>query len=337
MKILLRCVATICLVGALLVAVFVGLVHRELPRVMQRPIDTTHAQLFRISPGASTAAVARQFEQNGWIPDYRFLILQARLDQVANRIKAGVYEVSPGDSPVTVLERIVAGATKALEVTFIEGSTFSDIVDRLENAPHIVTTLKRTDEGAVMAQLGLEEAHPEGLFFPATYRYEIDTTDRQVLQRAYQRMRDVVAGAWKKRDEALPYTSAYEALIMASIIEKETGQAAERQEIAGVFVRRLQIGMRLQTDPTVIYGLGRQFDGNLRRADLRRDGPYNTYTRGGLPPTPIAMPGQAAIEAALHPAAGKALYFVAKGDGTHYFSRSLREHNNAVKRFQLRR
>jgi UPF0755 protein len=199
------------------------------------------------------------------------------------------------------------------------------------------TTLDGLEPPAIMAALGLEPRHPEGLFFPSTYRFDDGDSDADILRRAYRRMQRVLDDAWAKRDPELPYATPYEALIMASIVEKETGQADEREAIAGVFVRRLRRGMKLQTDPTVIYGLGAAFDGNLRRADLRRDTPYNTYTRHGLPPTPIALPGAAAIEAALHPADGKALYFVAKGDGSHHFSDSLRQHNNAVRRYQLKR
>jgi UPF0755 protein len=283
------------------------------------------------------ASIGRRLEAQGWIEHYRLFVLQARLDDVANRIKAGTYEIIPGDSLRVFLDRIVAGQTKTFEVTFIEGERFSDMLRILVAAPQIVATLKGIEQSTVMARLGLENAHPEGLFFPATYRYEDATKDSQVLLRAYHRMQAVLTETWDKRAPDLPYSSPYEALIMASIVEKETARAEEREIIAGVFVRRLNLGMKLQTDPTIIYGLGAAFDGNLRRADLKQDGPYNTYTRRGLPPTPIAMPGRAAIEAALHPAAGTALYFVAKGDGRHYFSGSLREHQNAVRRYQLKR
>ncbi len=187
-----------------------------------------------------------------------------------------------------------------------------------------------------MQLVGNSESHPEGLFFPDTYYFDRNTQDITVLKRAYESMHEKLEKAWLGRDDHLPYKSPYEALIMASIIEKETGKASERKMIAGVFINRLRIGMRLQTDPTVIYGLGDQYDGNIRRKNLESDTPYNTYTRAGLPPTPIAMPGLASIEAAMHPAETKALYFVGKGDGSHVFSSTLAEHNRAVIKYQLK-
>jgi UPF0755 protein len=187
-----------------------------------------------------------------------------------------------------------------------------------------------------MEAIGVSENHPEGLFFPDTYYFPNHTTDRDFLLRAYRMMQQKLAAAWGQRAENLPLQTPYEALILASIVEKETSAAQERAQIAGVFVRRLLKGMRLQTDPTVIYGLGEEFDGNIRRKDLRTDHPYNTYLRAGLPPTPIALPSQASIEAVLHPAAGKTLYFVARGDGSHYFSTTLDEHNAAVRKYQLK-
>lgn len=188
----------------------------------------------------------------------------------------------------------------------------------------------------ILKSIGAEETHPEGLFFPDTYYFSNGMSDLEILKRAYHAMRTKLNEAWTQREPGLPYKSPYEALIMASIIEKETGRAEERKIIAGVFVNRLRIGMRLQTDPTVIYGMGERFDGNIRRKDLQEDTAYNTYTRSGLPPTPIAMPGMASIEAALHPAKTQALYFVGKGDGSHVFSNTLAEHNRAVAKYQLK-
>ena len=207
----------------------------------------------------------------------------------------------------------------------------------LTQASNLRQTLAGTDESALITMLSSEYQSLEGMFFPSTYFYSTQSSDLDILKRAYDTMQSVLDAHWQRRQPDLPYENPYEALIMASIIEKETGQAAERKQIAGVFVRRLQKGMKLQTDPTVIYGLGEAFDGNLRRKDLRTDTPYNTYTRSGLPPTPIAMPGEASIEAALHPADGKALYFVAKGNGWHAFSATLREHNAAVRKYQLKK
>ena len=237
---------------------------------------------------------------------------------------------------MTLLSHMVAGNTKSFSVTFVEGMRFDDMLRILADTPHITSVLTGLDHQEIMRRVGQPEQHPEGQFFPATYDFGHGSEDITILRRAYQRMRRELADAWRERDPELPYETPDEALVMASIIEKETGLASERAEIAGVFVRRLRRGMKLQTDPTVIYGLGAAFDGNLRRADLRRDTPYNTYTRHGLPPTPIALPGADAIHAALHPAPGNSLFFVARGDGSHQFSATLAEHNRAVRRYQLK-
>ena len=221
-------------------------------------------------------------------------------------------------------------------MTFVEGCRFTDMRRLLARQPYLTRTLPRLSDAEVMDALALEAPSLEGLFYPATYAYEDGARDLDILARAARRMNDVLHTAWQERAADLPYQAPYQALVLASIVEKETGLASERADVAGVFVRRLRIGMKLQTDPTVIYGLGEDFTGRLRRADLQRDHPHNTYVHAGLPPTPIAMPGRAAIEAALHPADGDALYFVARGDGGHQFSRSLDEHNAAVRRFQLR-
>jgi UPF0755 protein len=219
----------------------------------------------------------------------------------------------------------------------VEGWTFQQLLDALRENEAIRQTLTDRDGAAIMAQLGKPDLHPEGQFAPDTYRFPRGTSDLEFLRRAHNTLQEWLDSAWRERAEDLPYDSAYDALIMASIIEKETGLASEREAIAGVFVRRLKRTMRLQTDPTVIYGMGSAYNGNIRRADLRRDTPYNTYTRHGLPPTPIALPGRESLHAALHPAEGDALYFVAKGDGSHQFSATLEEHLDAVRLYQLRR
>ena len=236
-----------------------------------------------------------------------------------------------------MLEAFRTGDTKTFDVTFIEGSRFADMRRVLAAQPHLLHTIEDKSDEELMAELGVPEIPAEGMFFPSTYRYEAGSRDIELQARACTQLQEILNREWEERAEDLPYASPYDALIMASIIEEETGRAQERREIAGVFVRRLKRGMKLQTDPTVIYGLGKAFDGNLRRADLEGDTPYNTYTRSGLPPTPIALPGADAIAAALDPAPGKALYFVARGDGTHQFSKTLNEHNVAVHRYQLRR
>ncbi len=222
-------------------------------------------------------------------------------------------------------------------VTFIEGRTFLQMREKLANNDAVKQTIANLSESEILQQVGSSLIVAEGLFFPDTFYFDRNTTDIALLKISYDAMQTKLDKAWQNRDQNLPYKNSYQALIMASIVEKETGKASERPMIAGVFINRLRLGMRLQTDPTVIYGLGAQYDGNIRKKDLLADTPYNTYTRNGLPPTPIAMPGFAAIDAALHPAKTKALYFVGKGDGRHTFSNNLNEHNRAVVRYQLKK
>lgn len=274
-------------------------------------------------------------EQNILQEPWRFIIM-ARLTGRASQLKAGNYLIASGTSPYNLFEMLTNGDVTQIGVTFIEGWSFRQMreeLNRHDNIEHVSMAL--TDE-EVLRRIGAAEGHPEGLFFPDTYYFSSGMTDLDILQRAYQAMQKKLADAWQGRAQGLPYASPYEALIMASIVEKETGRASERPMIARVFLNRLKIGMRLQTDPTVIYGMGERFDGNLRKQDLLTDTAYNTYTRSGLPPTPIAMPGMGAIAAALNPANNAPyLYFVGKGNGSHFFSKSLDEHNRAVARFQL--
>ena len=314
-----------------------GWLAGEIARVFAAPLVLDAPRLVTIAPGTGLEDIARQLEAEGWISDARLLSLRARYDGTARKVKAGTYEARPGDTLDRLLARMIAGQTKVFHITFIEGCTFADMRRVLADAPHLRHTLRGLEPPPIMAALGITEvAALEGQFFPDTYAYAAGTRDLEILRRAHQRLRELLDDLWQDRAENLPYRSPYEVLIMASIIEKETGRAEERAAIAGVFTRRLVLGMKLQTDPTVIYGLGSAFDGDLRRADLARDTPYNTYTRSGLPPTPIAMPGGHALAAALAPAPGSALYFVAKGDGAHHFSDTLTEHNAAVRRYQLR-
>lgn len=268
--------------------------------------------------------------------DRYYLVMYAKLRGKENSLQAGEYLVSRGMSARQLFSVMVAGKVRQLSITFLEGWNYRQILETLHAHAGVVQTIE-TDEPAELAELvGIENDHPEGWFFPNTYQFANKTTDLELLKIAYKATQDVLNEEWENRSEDLPYKSAYEALIMASIIEKETGLGSERPEISGVFVRRLQKGMLLQTDPTVIYGIGKSFDGNIRRKDLRTDTPYNTYTRAGLPPTPIAAAGRAAIHAALHPKDGDSLYFVSKGDGSHHFSTTLKEHNQAVKKYQLK-
>jgi UPF0755 protein len=322
---------------ALALAVALAFILLESERALHKRIHLAAPVLFDIAPGSNLWRVALALEAEGFLTHHLFLVIRGRLDGSAGAIKAGTYEIRSGDTPASLLADFARGRTKVFQVTFIEGSRFSDMRQVLAAQPRLrQLTAGKTDE-QVMDALGQPGAAPEGRFFPSTYHYEAGTSDLALLARALRRMDEVLAQEWRQRQPDLPYTSPYEALIMASIVEKETARADERSAIAGVFVRRLLRGMKLQTDPTVIYGLGKDFDGDLRSADLVRDTPYNTYTRAGLPPTPIAMPGAASIAAALRPAAGEALYFVAKGDGSHHFSASLREHDLAVRQYQLGR
>ncbi len=252
-------------------------------------------------------------------------------------IKAGEFRFNTRESPISILETLQSNQVVQYKITFYEGINYRQMLELLATNKVLTQTLVNKTWLEQKEILGVVEQHPEGLFFPDTYQFIRGDSDADILQRSYQKMRQTLASLWPERDVNLPYASSYEALIMASIVEKETGLASERRDIAGVFVRRLFKRMRLQTDPTVIYALGVEYDGNIRKKDLSIDSPYNTYRNFGLPPTPIAMPGRDAIYAALHPAPGKALYFVARGDGSHQFSETLAEHNRAVKNFQLRR
>lgn len=291
---------------------------------------------FTIRPGASLKALSRQLAEAGLLPDGQSLWLLGRITQ-ATGIQAGNYRLEKPVTPVELLRKLIDGDVIPITVTFVEGITFAEMRSQLESTKDIKVTLKGLPDAEVLKRIGATEGHPEGLFFPDTYRFAAGISDLELFKKSYQAMQKKLADAWAQRDANLPYGSPYQALIMASIIEKETGKAEERPLIGSVFTNRLKIPMRLQTDPTVIYGMGQNFDGNIRKRDLSADTPYNTYTRDGLPPTPIAMPGQASLLAAAKPAQSDKLYFVAKGDGSHYFSRSLDEHNRAVAKYQLRR
>jgi UPF0755 protein len=289
---------------------------------------------FTLKHGSSLRAIARQFSAEGLFPEPWSFIALAKTLGKEGEIKAGNYQLDREITPLQLLRKITKGDVSQSEIVFIEGWNFSQMRKALDGHPAIKHDTTGLSDGELLNRLGVQEENAEGLFFPDTYYFSNGMSDLSVLKRAYQIMGQRLADAWRERGPNLPYSTPYEALIMASIIEKETGRSGERQMIAAVFINRLRIGMRLQTDPTVIYGLGETFDGNLRRRDLTTDNVYNTYTRSGLPPGPIAMPGGAAIHAALHPGATSALYFVSKGDGTHQFSRSLAEHNQAVARYQ---
>jgi UPF0755 protein len=292
---------------------------------------------YAIRAGASFTDVAEDLARMGVVENPWYLIFAARRTKTASKIKAGEYRIPPGTTPAGLISLFVAGKVVSHRFTLVEGWTFRELRDALRRQSAVSQTLDGVADDEIMARLGMPERPPEGLFLPETYYFPRGTSDLEILRRSFDAMSRFLARAWAEWDPELPLETPYEALTLASIVEKETGQADERARISGVFVRRLRRGMLLQTDPTIIYGLGEAFDGNLRRRDLRFDTPYNTYLHKGLPPTPIAMPGKDAILATLHPAEGTALYFVAKGDGSHHFSQSLREHSRAVDRYQRRR
>ncbi len=288
-----------------------------------------------VERGDSLRTVVSKLHEDGYLHYPGLVQAYGRLTGVDQRIRRGEYQLQPGLTPLGLLQLLQRGKVISYQVTLPEGITLATAIKRLAQHPVLDATLTGTDDKRL---LDLTGGAPEGLFFPDSYHFERGANDWDILARAYQRMQAVLAEEWPARAADLPYETPYEALIMASIVERETGLAEERDQIAGVFVRRLQRRMRLQTDPTVIYGLGPDFDGNLTRAHLNDEAnPYNSYRHHGLPPTPIALPGRAAIHAALHPAAGEALYFVARGDGSHEFNASLEAHERAVRKYQLQR
>lgn len=312
-----------------------ALAWRELntPLTLARTAD---AEWLRVPSGTTFSRVAVDLAERDLLDAPRLLALYARITGDATRIHAGEYQLTAGLTPLTLLAKLVRGDVYLHPFTIVEGSRFADVLLALRAHPAIAAT--DLDGAAIMAALGAADVHPEGQFFPDTYRFPLGTSDVDVLRMAHVALVARLEAAWRNRDEGLQLKSEYEALILASIIEKETGLASERRLIAGVFHERLRRNMRLQTDPTVIYGMGAAFDGDLRRPDLNRDTPYNTYTRAGLPPTPIALPGAESIEAAVTPEVTGALYFVAtgRGDGSHYFSATLEEHERALRDY-LRR
>lgn len=295
------------------------------------------AVIYQVKAGSSVKTIARDLAEKNLLSSPMFFQLFARLNGKASKIQRGVYEIKPGMTPEQFLDAIANGKVVSFAFTIIEGWNIRQLMDELSKEDKIIHTVRTGQD--VTKKLGIAGRHPEGLLMPDTYFFSPGSTDMDFIRKAYAAMDTYLKAKWPGRDKNLPFESPYQALIMASIVEKETGVVDERPAIAGVFIRRLQKGMRLQTDPTVIYGLGEKYDGNLRRQDLLSDTVYNTYTRQGLPPTPIAMPSRAAIDAALHPAKGSALYFVAsgKGDGRHVFSDTLEQHNKAVRDYLIER
>lgn len=305
------------------------------PLVVQEPV------ILDIANGSAFSSIIQQLNSQVGFQQSRFeklwFKILARQQGVSNQLKAGEYQLPIGITPKEFLVLLSSGATLQHSITFPEGWTFKQIRQAVSADNNLKLVLAELSNAEILQQLGSDYTHPEGLFFPDTYRFGKHTTDLAILQQAYQKMQQVLKQQWANKAQDLPLKTAYQALILASIVEKETGAAFERPEIAGVFTRRLNKGMRLQTDPTVIYGMGDSYQGNIRKQDLQTLTPYNTYRINGLPPTPIAMPGEQAINAVLHPAQGNSLYFVANGDGGHKFSATLSEHNRAVQAYLRKR
>ena len=305
----------------------------------QRPIPISTPSVDLNIPSGTSMRGAARLAASAVPVQADVLVALARISGRDTQIKAGSYEVEQGTTPMSLIDQLTRGDVSLQELRIPEGWSFRQFRAALDAHPGVTHTDQKMSDAELLAQVaqlegGSAYAHPEGLFFPDTYLFAKGARDTDILRRSFRMMKKRVTAEWDKRAPGLPYATPYEALIMASIVEKETGQSRERPLIAGVFINRLKKGMLLQTDPTIIYGMGEKFDGNLRKRDLLEDGPYNSYTRTGLPPTPIALPGAAALQAALHPADTDAVYFVAKGDGTHEFSATLEAHNRAVNRYQ---
>ncbi|WP_111412374.1 endolytic transglycosylase MltG [Billgrantia lactosivorans] len=308
--------------------------HRYWESRLEAPIAVDEETLYEVPRGAGYNRVVSQLAERGVIEDEWAFRLLARLEpESIPRLRAGEYLLAPDMSGRELLELLGSDRVVTYPLTIPEGWTFRQMRNRLDAAPKLENHTAELSDDEIMALLEREGRHPEGWFFPDTYRYHKGMSDIDILRQALASMERVLDEVWEARRDDLPFESPYEALIMASLIERETGAPEERREIAGVFKRRLERGMRLQTDPTVIYGMGERYEGRITRADLQESTAYNTYTIDGLPPTPIAMPGRASLEAAVDPLPGETLYFVSRGDGTHHFSRTLREHNNAVNRY----
>jgi UPF0755 protein len=327
----LRIIGPLALVLAALAAA--GVLVRSALRSLDEPLKVPAPLVFRIAPGTRFVRVAAELAARGVVAQPRAWVLYARFKGLASSIKAGEYEIEPGATPRTLLEKLVSGQVLLHSLTIVDGWRVADLLAALKRNPDVAVTLP--DAQDLMQRLGFEKLDPEGEFLPETYRFASGTTDVELLRQAHAALDRELESAWAGRDPTLPLHSPYELLVAASIVEKESGMPQELAKIAGLYLHRLRIGMRLQADPTVIYGLGEGYDGELHSDDLRSDGPYNTYTRAGLPPTPIALVSAAVIRATAHPQDTDALYFVAspKDDGSHVFSATLQEQNAAVARY----
>jgi len=328
-------IAVLMLLAAGASALWLRHLHDAWVAELTRPMGVSEPLEYVVPGGSSFTRVAEDFAARGWVRSARFFAWHVRREGRARAIKAGTYLIEPGMSAVDAVALFVSGREVQYPFTIVEGWTFRQLREALAAAPRLERTLDGVDGTEIMRRLGRPDRDPEGMFLADTYLFPPRTSDLDALGRALAALERTLARSWGARSGDLPLEEPYQALILASIIEKETALAEERARIAGVFVERLRRGMRLQTDPTVIYGLGASFDGNLRRRDLESDTPYNTYTRGGLPPTPIALVGRDALRAALAPEVDGSLFFVSRGDGSHHFSRTYAEHQRAVRRYQL--
>lgn len=318
-------------------SLFLGWFWQSYNQFVSTPVNFTQSSIVMTIPsGASVTSVANSLVTKGIIQDKSLFLWMFKFSDAKTSVQVGEYVIKPDMTPRNIMDIFVEGKVKQYPFTIVEGWSFKQMIVALGENTHLKHNLVDKSDKEIMDAIGHGGEHPEGRFLPDTYHFPAGSSDTLFLKRAYDAMEAVLEKEWLTRSAGLPYKTAYEALIMASIVEKETGVASERKQIAGVFVRRLQKKMRLQTDPTVIYGMGDKYTGNIRRKDLKKDTPYNTYRRKGLPPTPIALPGEAAIHAALHPHDDKTLYFVAKGNGTHHFSETMKAHNKAVRKYQIR-
>ncbi|NOQ15402.1 MAG: endolytic transglycosylase MltG [Methyloprofundus sp.] len=321
----------------LLVSLVTGWAIMDYNAFVSQPIVTKQPVVIDISKGSSFRSIMQTLLEHELPVNKHWFKVLAYQQGLINQLKAGEYELPVDITAKEFLVLLSQGKTLQHTITFPEGWNFREMRRALANNPQLKQTITGLSDGEILQKMGVRQTHPEGLFFPDSYQFEKHTTDLAILQRAYQKMQGILTAQWANRSAELPLKDAYQALILASIVEKETGAAVERPMIAGVFIRRLKKGMRLQTDPTVIYGMGENYQGNIRKKDLRELTAYNTYRIKGLPPTPIAMPGELAINAVLHPSQDKSLYFVAKGNGRHIFSATLAAHNQAVNTFQRKR
>jgi UPF0755 protein len=323
--------------GLVLAGLLLGASAWKINSALEQPLNITQEELLDVPTGSTPSGTFNRLEADGVLEDAFWLRLYWRFNLATQPLHSGEYRMLPGMSAQGLIGLWQRGEVVQYSLTLVEGWNFRQVRAALAKNDKLEQTLAGLSDSELMEKLGHAGVFPEGRFFPDTYRFVRGMTDAEVLEKAYDRLEEVLAKEWSKRSPDVPYSEPYQALIMASLVEKETGVPQERGQIAGVFVRRMQIGMMLQTDPTVIYGLGERYTGKLTRASLREPTPYNTYVIFGLPPTPIAMVGREAIHAALNPVAGSSLYFVARGDGSHVFSDDLDAHNNAVREYQLKR